>query len=164
MSAEQVYIGIGSNLGDPALNVRGAVELLAKVSDSELIEYSSLYLSEPLGDIAQDDYVNAVAALKTSLQPAVLLLELQAIEKTYHRVRDPALRWGPRTLDLDIILYGNHLIDDSGLTIPHPEMRNRLFVLKPLFEISGEMAIPGLGSLRGLIDRAPAIIIDLVKH
>ena len=81
MSAEQVYIGIGSNLGDPASNVRGAVELLAKVSDSELIEYSSLYQSEPLGDIAQDDYVNAVAALKTSLQPAVLLLELQTIER-----------------------------------------------------------------------------------
>jgi 2-amino-4-hydroxy-6-hydroxymethyldihydropteridine diphosphokinase len=164
MSDEQVYIGIGSNLGDPASNVQGAVELLAKISNSELIEYSSLYQSEPLGDIAQDDYVNAVAALKTSLQPAVLLIELQAIEKAYHRQRDPALRWGPRTLDLDIILYGNHLIDESGLTIPHPEMHNRLFVLKPLFEISGEITIPGLGSLREIIDRAPAIKISLVKH
>jgi 2-amino-4-hydroxy-6-hydroxymethyldihydropteridine diphosphokinase len=163
MPAEKVYVGIGSNLGDPVSAVRGAIELLAKISKSELVSYSSLYQSEPLGDVCQDDYVNAVAALESSLQPGALLLELLAIEKTYHRQRDPALRWGPRTLDLDIILYGNHLIDDSDLTIPHREMHNRLFVLKPLFEISGEMSIPGLGSLRSLIDNAPELKINLIN-
>lgn len=163
MPAEKVYVGIGSNLGDPVSTVRGAIELLAKISKSKLVDYSSLYQSEPLGEVCQDDYVNAVAALESSLQPGALLLELLAIEKTYHRQRAPALRWGPRTLDLDIILYGNQLIDDSDLTIPHREMQNRLFVLKPLFEISGEMSIPGLGSLRSLIDKAPELKIKLIN-
>jgi 2-amino-4-hydroxy-6-hydroxymethyldihydropteridine diphosphokinase len=163
MPAENVFIGIGSNLGDSVSIVRDAIRCLGKMSKSELVKFSSLYVSEPVGDVSQNDFVNAVAALKTSLQPTDLLLELQAIESAFYRKRDAALRWGPRTLDLDIILYGNRIINDSHLTVPHGEMQNRLFVLKPLREILGDIYIPGLGSLDYLIDKAPVIRIDLVN-
>jgi 2-amino-4-hydroxy-6-hydroxymethyldihydropteridine diphosphokinase len=163
MPTEDVYIGIGSNLGDSISIVRDAINHLGKISKSELVKYSSLYTSEPVGDVPQDNYVNAVAALKTSLQPTDLLLELQAIENAFYRKRDAALRWGPRTLDLDIILFGSRIINDSHLTVPHGEMQNRLFVLKPLREILGDIYIPGLGSLDYLIDKAPVIAIDLVN-
>jgi 2-amino-4-hydroxy-6-hydroxymethyldihydropteridine diphosphokinase len=164
MPTEEVYIGIGSNLGDSVAIARDAINLLGKINKSKLVKYSSLYESEPVGDIPQDNYVNAVVALQTSLEPFDLLLELQAIENAYYRKRDPALRWGPRTLDLDIILYGNRIIMDSHLTVPHSEMQNRLFVLKPLLEIVGDIYIPGLGSLDYLIDRAPAIKIDIINN
>jgi 2-amino-4-hydroxy-6-hydroxymethyldihydropteridine diphosphokinase len=164
MPTEQVYIGLGSNLGDSISIVQDTIKRLGKISKSELVNHSSLYQSEPLGDIPQDDYVNAVVALNTSLQPTELLLELQAVEHAYYRQRDPALKWGPRTLDLDIILYGNRMINDSHLTVPHRDMHNRLFVLKPLFEISGEIYIPGLGSLNYLIERAPEIKISVINQ
>lgn len=163
MPTEEVYIGIGSNLGDSVAIARNAINLLGKITKSKLVKYSSLYESEPVGDIPQDNYVNAVVALETSLEPIDLLLELQAIENAYYRKRDPALRWGPRTLDLDIILYGKRAIMDSHLTVPHSEMQNRLFVLKPLLEIVGDIYIPGLGSLDYLIDSAPAIKIDIIN-
>jgi 2-amino-4-hydroxy-6-hydroxymethyldihydropteridine diphosphokinase len=163
MPVEDIYIGIGSNLGDSVSIVHQAINHLGNISKTELIKSSSLYLSEPVGDIAQDDYVNAVVALKTSLRPTDLLLEFQAIEHAFYRQRDSELRWGPRTLDLDIILYGNRTIGDSHLTVPHPEMQNRLFVLKPLLEISGERFIPGLGSLEYLIAHAPAIKMTIIN-
>lgn len=163
MPTEEVYIGIGSNLGDSVAIARNAINLLGKITKSKLVKYSSLYESEPVGDIPQDNYVNAVVALETSLEPIDLLLELQAIENAYYRKRDPALRWGPRTLDLDIILYGKRAIMDSHLTVPHSEMQNRLFVLKPLLEIVGDIYIPGLGNLDYLIDSAPAIKIDIIN-
>ena len=133
MPIEDIYIGIGSNLTDPVSIVRDAITCLGKISGSELVKCSSVYQSEPVSDIPQDDYVNAVVAIKTDLQPTCLLLELQAIEHAFYRQRDPALKWAPRTLDLDVILYGNRNINDSHLTVPHPEMSKRLFVLIPLF-------------------------------
>ena len=164
MPSETVYIGIGSNLGDSISIVQDAIKCIGKISKSELVNQSSLYQSEPIGDIPQDDYINAIVAIKTSLAPTDLLLELQAIEFAFYRQRDPTLRWGPRTLDLDIILYGNHLINDSHLIVPHPEMHNRLFVLKPLLEVSGEMYIPGLGSISYLIEKAPVIKINIINQ
>jgi len=162
MPTENVHIGIGSNLGDSIAIVNDAINCLARISQTELTGRSSLYRSEPVGDIPQDNYINAVAVLETSQQPTFLLLELQAIEHAFYRQRDPASRWGPRTLDLDIILYGNRVINDSHLTVPHHEMHDRLFVLKPLLEVSGEMFIPGLGSLAYLIKKAPAIEISII--
>ena len=162
MSAEDVYIGIGSNLGDSVLIVNEAIKHLGNISKTQLIKSSPFYQSEAVGDIPQDDYINAVAALNTELQPTDLLLELQAIEYAFYRQRDPALQWGPRTLDLDIILFGDRVIGDSHLTVPHPEMQNRLFVLKPLLEICGEKYIPGLGGLEYLINNAPAIKLTIV--
>ena len=163
MPVENVYIGIGSNLTNPVSIVCHAITCLRDISGSKLVKCSSIYQSEPVSDIPQDDYVNAVVGIETDLQPTYLLLELQAIEHAFYRQRDPALKWAPRTLDLDVILYGNRNINDSHLTVPHPEMSKRLFVLRPLFEISGEIYIPGLGSLGYLIDHAPPINLRKLK-
>ena len=162
MPGNDVYIGIGSNLGDSLTIVREAIECLAKLPHSSLLQQSPLYRSEAVSDIPQDDYVNAVALINTELKPMDLLLELQAVEHAFYRQRDPDLKWAPRTLDLDIILFGSTNMDDSHLTIPHPEMQNRLFVLQPMFDISGDMYIPGLGSLKYLIENAPALSIDQI--
>lgn len=162
MPVEEVYVGIGSNIGDSLIIVPEAIKCLGRISSTNLIKQSSLYRSEPISDIPQDDYVNAVVSLETSLQPLELLLELQAIEQAFYRQRDPKLKWAPRTLDLDIILFGSRKIDDSHLQIPHPEMQNRLFVLKPLYEISGDLYISGLGSLQYLINQAPHIEVTTI--
>jgi 2-amino-4-hydroxy-6-hydroxymethyldihydropteridine diphosphokinase len=162
MPVEAVFIGIGSNLTNPVSIVRDAILCLGKITHSKLINCSSVYQSEPISDIVQDDYVNAVVRIETSLRPTFLLLELQAIEHAFYRQRDPSLKWAPRTLDLDIVLYGNRIINDSHLVVPHPEMHHRLFVLKPLFEIAGEVYIPRLGSLSYLIDNAPAIDMHII--
>ena len=164
MPIESVYIGIGSNLGDSISIVQDAIKCLGKISKTELVKYSSLYQSEPVSNIHQGDYINAVAVIKTGLGPTDLLLELQAIESAFYRQRDPALKWGPRTLDLDIILFGNHVINDSHLVVPHREMHNRLFVLKPLLEVGGDMYMPGLGSIGYLIDKAPIIKINVLNQ
>ncbi|MDH5354195.1 MAG: 2-amino-4-hydroxy-6-hydroxymethyldihydropteridine diphosphokinase [Gammaproteobacteria bacterium] len=162
MPVEEVYVGIGSNVGDSIVIVSEAINHLCQLPKTELIRQSSPYCSEAVSDIPQGDYVNAMVLLKTSLEPLELLLELQSIEEAFYRQRDPALKWAPRTLDLDIILFGSRSYDDSHLTIPHPELQNRLFVLQPMYEISGDFYITGLGSLQYLIDNAPQIEIDRI--
>jgi len=160
MQTEEVFIGLGSNVGDSATIIEKALSALDNVTQCSLRGRSSLYRSAALGDIPQDDYINAVARIDTGLEPMALLLELQAIEQAYYRRRDQARRWAPRTLDLDIILFGNRNIADSHLTVPHPELAGRRFVLEPMFEIDGDRFIPGHGSLRYLIDHAPAIAMQ----
>lgn len=151
-------------MGDSITIARKAIEHLGRVSQCTLVNQSSLYQSEPISDIPQDDYINAVVLIDTTLTPTALLLKLQAIEYVFYRQRDPTLRWAPRTLDLDIILFGHRVISDNHLTIPHGEIANRLFVLEPLFEISGEQLIPGFGSLKYLIDNAPSIQLTKVDN
>ena len=160
MQTEEVFIGLGSNIGDSVTIVEQALSALDNVSQCRLHGRSSLYRSAALGDIPQDDYINAVARIDTRLEPMALLLELQAIEQAYYRQRDQQRRWGPRTLDLDIILFGNRSIADSHLTIPHPQLAGRRFVLEPMFEIDGDRFIPGHGSLSYLIEHAPAIAMQ----
>jgi len=155
-----VYIGIGSNIGDSITIVDAAIDALDQISGCEITGKSSLYRSEAVGDIEQDDYINAAAKIKTRLNPMALLFELQAIEHAFYRQRDQEKRWAPRTLDLDIILFDKLFIDDSHLTIPHPEFSSRLFVLEPMFEIDGDRFIPGYGSLRYMIDHADRIDIE----
>ncbi len=150
-------------MGDSSNIVIQAIDCLTKLTNTRMKAQSSLYLSEPVSEIPQNDYVNAVVLVETSLQPLELLLELQAIEHAFYRYRDPNLKWAPRTLDLDIILFGSRSLNDSHLKVPHPEMQDRLFVLEPLFEISGDLYIPGLGSLKYLIDKAPAIKIKTLS-
>ena len=162
MTVELVYIGIGSNMGDSLTIASEAIDRIGQISHCTLVNQSSLYQSEAVSDIPQDDYINAVALIETTMAPIPLLLELQAIEHAFYRQRDPKLHWAPRTLDLDIILFGHRVIADSHLTIPHCEMANRLFVLEPMFEISGEQFIPGFGSLKYLIDNAPAIQLNRI--
>lgn len=132
---EPVYVGLGSNLAEPSRQLRGALGSLARIPGSQLTAVSSLYLSDPLGPTDQPRYNNAVAKLETSLSPLQLLDALQAIELAQGRERK-AERWGPRTLDLDILLFGDRMIDEPRLTVPHYHLHARAFVLYPLAEIA----------------------------
>lgn len=143
------YVGIGANLDDPAARVRGAFESLAALPRTRLVKRSSLYRTEPQGYRSQPDFVNAVAALDTELAPAGLLAALQALEAQAGRTR--SFPNAPRTLDLDLLLYGGERIDRPGLTVPHPRMHERAFVLVPLLEIEPEASIPGIGSARACL-------------
>jgi 2-amino-4-hydroxy-6-hydroxymethyldihydropteridine diphosphokinase len=143
------YVGLGSNLQMPARQVDDAFDLLAAIDGSRLVRRSSLYRSTPFGGIEQPDFVNAAAAVLTKLEPAQFLAELQAIEKRQGRERDGA-RWGPRVLDLDLLVFGNQVIEQPGITVPHPGIAERNFVLLPLGEIAPDLVIPGLGRVADL--------------
>jgi 2-amino-4-hydroxy-6-hydroxymethyldihydropteridine diphosphokinase len=132
-----VHVGVGSNLDQPATQVRRALDEMAAIRDTRLRAKSSLYRSAPTGYAAQPDFVNAVAALETTLSAGDLLKELQAIEKRHGRERSFAN--APRTLDLDLLLYGEERIATAALTVPHPRMHERAFVLMPLLEVSPEL-------------------------
>lgn len=150
------YIALGSNLDDPSAQVRQAIAELSRMEDARLQAVSSLYRSSPMGPADQPDYINAVAALETGLSAHALLDALQAIEQAHGRQRGPQ-RWGPRTLDLDVLLYGEQTINDQRLTIPHPGISERAFVLFPLQEIvAPDFIIPGHGSLQALLPRIVA--------
>lgn len=132
---ERVFIGLGSNLAEPRQQLRGAVDALARIPETRIAAVSSLYISDPLGPPDQPRYHNAVAALDTSLAPLELLDALQSIELAQGRERK-AERWGPRTLDLDILLFGERLIDEPRLTVPHYHLHARPFVLYPLADVA----------------------------
>jgi 2-amino-4-hydroxy-6-hydroxymethyldihydropteridine diphosphokinase len=138
------YIGIGSNLDEPRSQVERAFAELARLPRTRLVARSSLYRSAPLGYAAQPDFVNAVAALDTALAASELLRELQAIESRHARKRSFAN--APRTLDLDLLLFGDASICEAHLQVPHPRMHERAFVLAPLLEIAPQALIPGRGS------------------
>jgi len=131
------YVGVGSNLDQPANHVRRALDDMAAIRGTHLRARSSLYRSAPMGHAAQPDFVNAVAALETALSAAELLKELQGIEQRHGRQRSFAN--APRTLDLDLLLYGEERIATATLTVPHPRMHERAFVLRPLLEVSPEL-------------------------
>jgi len=147
-----VYIGIGSNLNQPEQQVKQAIISLSDLTDSSLIAESSLYLSPPMGLQNQDHYINAVVKLKTQLSPITLLDQLQSIEKSQGRVRKTE-RWSARTLDLDLLLYGQQLIDQPRLKVPHYGMKRRDFVLIPLAEIEPELILPDNSRLTDLIEQ-----------
>lgn len=144
------YIGLGSNLDDPHTQVSRALDELATLPRTRLLASSSLYRSAPLGPQDQPHYINAVAAVETELSAAVLLTELQRLEAGHGRQRG-ALRWGPRTLDLDLLLYGQQCIDTPDLCVPHPGLSRRNFVLYPLHEIAPELVVPALGAVAELV-------------
>ncbi len=153
MSAEArrdtlAYIGIGSNLEDPKQQIGVALEHLAALPKSRLLECSSLYCSEPLGPADQPDFVNAVAVISSELDAVTLLGELKRIEQLMGRV--PAERWGPRIIDLDLLVFGDSCIDAASLVVPHPGIAERNFVLLPLREIAPELLIPRLGRVRNI--------------
>jgi len=148
-TAQDVFVALGSNLDGPARQIDTAFELLARAPESELMQRSSLYRSAPLGGIEQPDFVNAVAAMSTTLPAAAFLEELQAIERLRGR-EDRHMRWGPRILDLDLLVFGDLVIDEPGLTVPHPGIAVRNFVLLPLREVAPEFEIPGLGRVQDI--------------
>lgn len=135
------YIGLGSNLSEPIKQVQNAINEIKKIAQSHVINVSSLYLSKPMGPQDQDDYINAVLALETRLTPLELLDALQSIENKAGRVRKEN-RWGARILDLDIILFGNQIINSERLIVPHYGMKEREFVLLPLAEICADLILP----------------------
>jgi 2-amino-4-hydroxy-6-hydroxymethyldihydropteridine diphosphokinase len=132
------YIGLGSNVGDRETNVRQAIELLAEAG--RVTAVSSLYATEPVGYLEQEDFINAVAEVETSLSAPSLLAVCRSIEDRLGRIR--TVRWGPRTIDLDILLYGDSVMSTSSLVIPHPRMAERKFVLAPLAEIAPDVRHP----------------------
>ncbi|GAB0799855.1 2-amino-4-hydroxy-6-hydroxymethyldihydropteridine diphosphokinase [Escherichia coli] len=144
------YIAIGSNLASPLEQVNAALKALGDIPESHILTVSSFYLTPPLGPQDQPDYLNAAVALETSLAPEELLNHTQRIELQQGRVRK-AERWGPRTLDLDIMLFGNEVINTERLTVPHYDMKNRGFMLWPLFEIAPELVFPDGEMLRQIL-------------
>jgi 2-amino-4-hydroxy-6-hydroxymethyldihydropteridine diphosphokinase len=151
MTEVLAYIGLGSNLDNPESQLKTAIEALTGLPQTRLQARSSLYRSAPMGPQDQPDYLNAVVQLSTGLEPEALLDKLQGIEQAQGRVR--AQHWGPRTLDLDILLYGEDVVATERLKIPHPGIAERSFVLYPLAEINGQLEIPGLGGVRSLMEQ-----------
>ncbi len=153
----EAWIGLGSNLEDPESQLLQAFDELDALPETRLRARSSLYRSEPVSDIPQDDYINAVARLETGLAPLQLLDALQTIERAHHRQRIAGVVNGPRTLDLDLLLYDDETLDHPCLTLPHPRLHQRLFVLLPMREIDAGLRIAQLGRLDKLIATAPAM-------
>ena len=159
------YIGLGSNLSDPRMQVSKAANEIANISASKLVALSPLYLSKPMGPQDQDDYINAVVALETSLSALQLLDALQAIENSAGRVRKDN-RWGARILDCDILLYGNETIENERLTVPHYGMKVREFVLLPLADIAPNLLLPddtSVSLLANEIDSNGIVQLPLLK-
>ncbi|WP_226666157.1 2-amino-4-hydroxy-6-hydroxymethyldihydropteridine diphosphokinase [Microbulbifer aggregans] len=147
------FIGLGSNLENPAGQLRSALDDIHALPRTTLENCSSFYTSAPIGPGEQPDYVNAVAQLETALAPNELLDALQAIEQRHGRER--SVRWGARTLDLDILLFGSEIIDTTRLTVPHPRMAERNFVLEPLAELTPELQLPDGRDLATLLRQCP---------
>lgn len=134
------YIGLGSNLSDPIQQVSSALHELSLLPQTRLIAQSSLYRTPPMGPPGQPDYINAVVGLETNLAADALLHELQRLEREHERQR--IIHWGPRTLDLDILLYGDAVIQSAVLQVPHPGLAQRIFVVQPLMEIAPGLVLP----------------------
>jgi 2-amino-4-hydroxy-6-hydroxymethyldihydropteridine diphosphokinase len=145
------FVGLGANLGEPQRQVQQAFRELDAIAHTRVVRTSSLYRSEPLGLADQPRFVNAVAQVETGLPAGRLLAELQAVEARHGRSRSFAN--APRTLDLDLLLFGNVVIDTASLQVPHPRMHERAFVLLPLLEIAPDVAIPGQGPARLLLEK-----------
>ena len=158
---ERAYIALGANLGNPASTVADAIDALVALRGSVVLAMSSLYRTAPVGLKRQPDFINAVVAVKTHLAPHALLDELFAIEARFGRKR--GVRNAPRTLDLDLLLHGDALIDEPGLTLPHPRMHERAFVLAPLAEIAPDLVIPGRGTVAELLAASSGQRIHMLK-
>ena len=154
------YVALGSNLNNPAQQLSSALNALSRLPETSLTACSPAYRSTAVGPGQQPDYLNAVAALRTALAPLDLLHQLQDIEQAQGRERGE--RWGARTLDLDILLYGNLVMDEDELTIPHPRMRDRNFVLQPLHDLGATLSLPCGTLIASLLQHCPAG--DLVLH
>lgn len=161
MKLESVYIALGANLDGPEDQVRAGIEALAMLPNTRLCAVSSLYRSAPVGYLEQPDFINAVAQVETALAPRELLEELLAIERSFGRRRE--FPNAPRRLDLDILLYAERTLDEPGLTIPHPRMHERAFVIVPLAEIAGQASVPARGRVRdllGAVDSASVLKLE----
>jgi len=150
MTAERVFVGLGANLGDPRATLARAVKEMAELPRTRLVAVSPWYRSAPM-DAQGPDFINAVVELRTALTPRELLLALQSIEQAHGRERP--YHHAPRTLDLDLLLYGQRIIRDPDLVVPHPRLHERAFVLRPLADLAPDLVHPALGRLDGFRDR-----------
>ncbi|MFT7291316.1 MAG: 2-amino-4-hydroxy-6-hydroxymethyldihydropteridine diphosphokinase [Pseudomonadales bacterium] len=148
-----VFVGLGSNLADPAAQLGRAIAELAALPNTTLVAQSPFYASKPVGPQAQPDYVNGAAWLSTSLKPHVLLNHLQNIEQAHGRER--LQHWGPRTLDLDVLLYGQQTLNDDRLTVPHAQLSQRDFALQPLLDLNPKLTLPDGTALALLRQQCP---------
>ena len=155
------FVGLGANLAAPRRQLRAALDELARLPRTRVTAHSALYRSAPLGHLEQPDFINAVARLETGLEPEALWAALQGTERAHGRER--RFRDAPRTLDLDLLLYDDARIDSPALTVPHPRMHERAFVLLPLTEIEPEVQIPGRGSARALLAGCAGQAIERVE-
>lgn len=150
--SKQAYVALGCNLGDRMANLSSALKALEACQNCTAVQCSSVYETDPMGPQDQPDYLNAVVGLQTKLPALALLSELQKIESQHGRVRDGE-RWGPRTLDLDLLLYADDIINTPTLTVPHPGIAERSFVLLPLAELAPELNVPNKGPVASLLDQ-----------
>ena len=157
------FVGLGGNLGEVAATLRTATDALARLPGTRLLRASGLYRTPAWGLEQQPDFINGVVALETRLDPRELLDELLRIERESGRERDGGPRWGPRTLDLDLLLHGDAVVDQPGLRLPHPHLHERAFVLVPLVEIAADILIPGQGSARDALSRLDASTIEAME-
>jgi len=149
--AATAFIGLGSNLADPLVQVRQALVELDSIPGTRVTARSSFYRTSPVGLLEQPDFINVVASVRTTLKPQALLAALLAIENRHGRRR--SMRNAPRTLDLDLLLYGEQILGQDGLTLPHPRLQERAFVLAPLAEIAPDAMVPGRGRVQDLLAR-----------
>ena len=153
------YVALGANLADPMLQVKSALEALTQLPESRLLRASSLYRTAPVGIHDQPDFINSVAAFETRLEPQAMLSALLSIEEKFGRRRD--FHHAPRTLDLDLLLYDDRIINTPQLTLPHPRMHLRAFVLAPLLEIAPDCPIPGRGHASAWL---PAVRMQMIER
>jgi 2-amino-4-hydroxy-6-hydroxymethyldihydropteridine diphosphokinase len=157
------YVGIGSNLGDSRARVLAAFNSLAGLPDCKAVAQSRLYRTQPIGPVIQQDFVNAVLGMQTTLPALQLLQHLRALEIAGGRIRGE--RWGPRSLDLDLLVYGSQHIETPELVVPHPGIAARGFVLAPLADIAPDLQIPGVGRVGDLLRRLPgAGIVEVLPE
>jgi 2-amino-4-hydroxy-6-hydroxymethyldihydropteridine diphosphokinase len=147
----KAFVGIGSNIGEPERQIAEALDLLRAEDGIEVVAVSSLRETEPVGYRNQPNFLNGAAALETELSPRELLGRLLEIEQRLGRKRGTGPRFGPRTIDLDLLLYGDETVDEPGLTVPHPRLAERRFALEPLAELDPSLEIPGHGSVKALL-------------
>lgn len=167
----RVYLGLGSNLGDRIEYLKKAIKLIAGKSAIEIVGISSVYETGPVGQIDQPSFLNCVMEIETGLPPKELLKVIDNIESGLKRER--LVRWGPRTIDIDILLYGDRIVREPDLTIPHPYLCERAFVVVPLLELSSDVTIPGIGKVseckkriaeQSIIKLAALNIDDIIKE
>jgi len=147
--SKSAFVGIGSNLGDREGNFRQAVELLSAEDGVDVVAVSEIRETDPVGPVEQGPFLNGAVRIETDLAPRELLERLLAVEERLGRVRRE--RWGPRTIDLDLLLYGDDIVDEPGLTVPHPRLHERRFALEPLSDLAPSLEIPGKGPISTLL-------------
>ena len=146
----RAHVGVGSNLGDREKTIRRAVELLREAEGVDVVSVSTLRETEPWGPVEQPPFLNGALAIETDLGPQEVLAVLLEVERALGRVREGE-RWGPRTIDLDVLLFGDLIVDEPGLTIPHPRLHERGFALEPLAELAPDAVVPGHGRVTDLL-------------